>query len=110
MGACVVGQRIDLVVAERDGGVGEGLGMLLQLDQLRAAGRSPHRRAVEHEHRRPIRTVRVDVDHLTGMGDSDNVGESGAHRRPSREFADRILAGPVPELSPPNSSSHSPDS
>jgi hypothetical protein len=46
VGSGVVGDRIDLVVAERvesDAGIGESVCMLLQLDQLRAARRSPDR-------------------------------------------------------------------
>jgi len=68
--AGIVGQCVTLVIAERvegDAGVGEGVCVLLQLDQLRAARWSPHGGSVEDEHCRPIGAMRLDVDHLAGV-------------------------------------------
>jgi hypothetical protein len=101
VGAGVVGEGIDLVVAEREEGnacVDEVVCVLLQLDQLRAAGWSPHGRSVEDEHRCPIPVVRSDVDHLSGVGGGDDIGERRAHGRSGRELSDRILPRSVPGL------------
>jgi hypothetical protein len=95
--AGVVAKRIGLVIAERiqrDTGIGEGFGSFLQLDQLRAARRSPHRRPIGHEHGGPTSTISVHVDVLIGVSTSNDVGEHLTDSRPSREFTDRILAGP----------------
>jgi hypothetical protein len=97
----VVRDCVDLVVAEGiegDAGVGEVVCVLLQLDQLRAARRSPHGGAVEHEHRCPIAPVCVDVDDLAGVRDGDHVGKSIADVWSGRELTDRILARPRPGL------------
>ena len=103
VGGAEVGQGVGFVVADRIESDLFGVQCLiavLQLDQLRATRRSPHRRTIEHHRGRLAGPIPVHIDDLPIGGLRHYVREPLAHLRTRRELAPRVSPRAGPRFEP----------